>query len=397
MPNGGPSRHPLALRSPPVYARAVLPEVAETVIVGAGPSGLAVAACLKRAGLEAVVLDKAAAVGSSWRAHYERLHLHTTRERSGLPGLPFPERFPRYPARAQVVEYLEAYAAHFDLAPHLGVCVTAARRAEGRWQLETDAGPVRARHLVVASGYNAIPNRPRLPGLEDFAGEVLHSADYRVGHPFAGRRVVVVGCGNSGAEIALDLFESGAAAVTMIIRSPRYVAPRELYGVPAQTTSLLLGRLPRRLGDALGRLASRLAMGDLTPFGFRQPDAGPLTEVDRHGRVALVDVGTIDLIRQGAIRTGPAIARVEADAVICVDGQRIPADVLVLATGYRAGIAGFLDAPEALDARGLPRWHGRAGALPGLFFCGFRNPSGGALRESAREADQIAAAIVEGR
>lgn len=371
----------------------MLPAVTETVIVGAGPSGLAVAACLAQRGLPAVQIDKAPALGWSWRTHYERLHLHTTAAQSALPGMPFPARYPRYPSRQQVVDYLEAYAARFDLAPRLGVSLTAARPDGDGWALQTDQGACRTRNLVIASGYNAVPFRPELPDQACFEGALVHSADYRNGAPYAGQRVVVVGCGNSGAEIALDLFEHGAQAVTMIVRSPRYVAPRDLYGVSAQTTSLLLGRLPRRLGDALGRVASRLAMGDLRPWGFRRPEAGPLTEVDRHGRVALVDIGTIDLIKQGAIGTAPAISRLEPAAVVCVDGQRLPADAIVLATGYRAGVSAFLDAPGALDARGLPRWHGRAGDLAGLFFCGFRNPSGGALRESGLEAERIAAAI----
>jgi cation diffusion facilitator CzcD-associated flavoprotein CzcO len=367
---------------------------AETVIIGAGPSGLAVAASLQRRGLAHLVIDRAPAVGWSWRNHYRRLHLHTVKHRSGLPGLPFPDHYPPYPSRAQVVEYLEAYAAHFDLRPALNETVEQATPTASGWQIRTDQRTLVARQLVVASGYNAIPHRPDFPGLETFAGQVVHSADYQDGVPFRGQAVVVVGCGNSGAEIALDLFEHGAAAVTMIVRGPRYVAPRDLYGIPAQTTSLVLGRLPRRLGDALGRFASRLAVGDLTPYGFRRPKAGPLTEVDRHGRVALVDIGTLDLIKQGAIRTAPAVTRIEPAAVVCVDGRSIPADAIVLATGYRAGIHRFLDPATAqLDAKGLPQHHGRHGAALGLFFCGFRNPSGGALRESALEAERIATQI----
>ena len=365
---------------------------AQTLIIGAGPSGLAVAGCLRQAGLDFALIDQAPAIAWSWRNHYTRLHLHTPGAHSGLPGLPFPERYPQYPSRAQVVAYLEAYAAHFGLEPRLNTRVERAEQRANGWRVSTDDDIWQARALVVASGYNAVPNRPDFAG--SFDGRVLHSAEYRDGAPFQGQRVVVVGCGNSGAEIALDLFEHGAAQVTLIVRGPRYVAPRDVFGLPAQSTSIMLGKLPRRLGDAIGRFASRLTMGDMSKYGFRRPAAGPLTEVDLHGRVALIDVGTVELIKQGVIRTAPGVARLEPRGVICVDGQRIDADAIVCATGYRPGIARFLEGAEGLlDARGLPRVHGRPGAAPGLFFCGFRNPSTGALRECALEAERIAASL----
>ena len=369
-----------------------MPRSADVVIIGAGPSGLAVAGSLRQAGLDFVQIDQAPAIAWAWRNHYTRLHLHTTRAQSGLPGFAFPERYPQYPSRAQVVEYLDAYAAHFGLDPVLNTQVKRATQHADGWRVTTDAGDWHARSLVVASGYNAVPNLPDFKG--QFDGRMLHSADYRDGASFQGQRVVVVGCGNSGAEIALDLFEHGAAQVTLIVRGPRYVAPRDVYGLSAQSTSLLLSRLPRRLGDAIGRIASRLSMGDMTQYGFRRPDAGPLTEVDLNGRVALIDVGTVDLIKQGVIHTAPGIAHLEANAVLCVDGQRIDADAIVCATGYRAGISRFLETADALlDPRGLPRVHGRPGAAPGLYFCGFRNPSTGALRESGIEAARIAEAL----
>ncbi|MCB9545607.1 MAG: NAD(P)/FAD-dependent oxidoreductase [Myxococcales bacterium] len=370
-------------------------ETTETLIIGAGPSGLAVAACLAQRGAPFTQVDAASAVGSSWRGHYDRLHLHTARAHSGLPGLPFPEHLPRYPSRDQVIAYLEAYAAHHGLQPRLGVTVRRARREADAWAVETDAGGFTARHLVVATGYNAVPRRPTFPGEASFPGRVLHSRDYRTGATFRGQRAVVVGNGNSGAEIALDLWEQGASAVTLVLGGPRYVVPREVAGVSAQQVSLAYARLPRRLADAIARRTTRLALGDLRPWGFREPEAGPITEVERHGRVALIDVGTIALIKQGRIATLPGLARFEGADVVSPDGRRVPADVVVLATGYQAGLAAFLDGADAvLDDRGYPRWHGAAcPPLPGLFFAGFRNPATGALRESGLEAERIAAAI----
>ena len=362
------------------------------MVLGAGPAGLAVAACLTRRHRAFIQVDRAPALGWAWRTHYERLHLHTAKTHSGLPGLPFPAHLPRYPARADVVAYLEAYAAHHGLQPRLEEAVERVEPVAGGFEVTTSKGHYRARNVVVATGYNAVPITPEWPGQADFGGRVLHSSAYRTGKAFAGQRVVVVGNGNSGAEIALDLWEQGAQAVTLVLGGPRYVVPRDFMGLPAQVASMIYNRLPRRLADTLARRSARMAMGDLRPWGFVEPEDGPLTEVDRRGRVALIDVGTVALIKQGKIGTLPGIARFSAEGVVGQDGRAVPADVVVLATGYRADIQAFF--PSAtLDDRGLPTHHGGGGPQPGLYFCGFRNPVTGALREMAIEAERIAAAI----
>ncbi|MEZ4468414.1 MAG: NAD(P)/FAD-dependent oxidoreductase [bacterium] len=370
-------------------------ETTETFVLGAGPTGLAVAACLRGRGLAFIQVDAAASVGSTWRGHYDRLHLHTMKAHSALPGLPFPDTAPRYPSRDQVVAYLEAYAAHHGLTPRLGERVQRARQAGDGWAIETDRRLYQARRLVVASGYNAVPRVPTWPGQPGFPGPIVHSRAYRSGAAYRGQRVVVVGNGNSGAEIALDLWEQGAAAVTLVLGGPRYVVPREVAGLGAQQVSLACTRLPRRVADAIARRTTRLAVGDLRPYGFREPKAGPITEVEVHGRVALIDVGTIALIKQGRIGTLVGLARFDGADVVGEDGRRVTADAVILATGYRAGLEAFLDvAAEVVDDRGYPRWHGVAcPGHPGLYFAGFRNPATGALRESALEAERIAAAI----
>lgn len=368
----------------------------ETLIVGAGPAGLAVAACLQQKGRPCLLVDRAPALGWSWRNHYERLHLHTAKEHSALPGLPFPAHYPRYPSRDQVVAYLEAFAVHHGLKPRLGVEVRAARPVEGGFEVETSEGTLRTKNLVIASGYNAIPKEPTWPGQGEFQGRILHSRDYRSGAAFAGHQVVVVGNGNSGAEIALDLWEQGAKAVTLVLGGPRFVVPRDVMGLPAQVASILYSKLPRRLADALARRTARLAMGNLKPWGFSEPKAGPLTEVDQNGRVALIDVGTIALIKQGKIHTLPGIERFTPTGVVGTDGRAVDADAVVLATGYRAGIDRFLKGCEGLlNERGLPTHHGAAGPVPGLYFTGFRNPVTGALREMALEAQRIATCIAQ--
>lgn len=367
-----------------------------TLVLGAGPSGLAVAGALRQRGRDATVVDRADAVGHSWRHHYRRLHLHTPKQLSHLPGLPWPADHPQYPSRQQVVDYLEAYAAHHDIRLHFGVAVETASLAEGGWRVQTSAGDFLTPHFVVASGYNAAPWRPSWPGQEAFAGRVLHSGDYRDGAPFRGQRVVVVGAGNSGAEIALDLWEHGAT-VEWSIRGPINVGPRDPFGVPAQVFGIANRHLPLAAADALGGAVVERYMRGLESLGIRRATEGPATQLVRRGRVMLLDVGTIDLVRQGQIVVRPGIEAFEGEQVVFADATRCAADAVVLATGYRPALDRFLPDAEALtDARGYPRWHGRPGAVPGLWFCGFANPLSGALRESRLEARRIARGIDRG-
>ncbi len=370
-------------------------ELTPTVVLGAGPSGLAVAACLKRRGLEFVQIDRAETVGSSWHGHYRRLHLHTVKGHSALPGLPFPARCPTYPSRQHVIDYLEAYAAHHALEPRLGVQLESAAREDEGWRLRTSAGELRARHFVVASGYNGVPHVPTWPG--EFTGDLLHSSGYRDGAPYAGRRVMVVGSGNSGAEIAIDAWEHGAQ-VSLCVRGPVHVVPRDVGPLPAQVVGIAYSKLPMKVANGLSQILVRLAIPDLGRYGLTRPKRGPVEMVADEGRVALIDVGTLSLIRQGHIQVRPAIERFEGTKVRFVDGGAAPYDAIILATGFRARLDRFLDCtPEVTCERGVPRWHGRpCPPAPGLFFCGFANPISGLLRESALEAERIARYIDRG-
>lgn len=340
-------------------------------------------------------MERAAHVGNSWRNHYDRLHLHTVRAQSSLPLFPMPSDWPRYPSRAQVVEYLERYTAHFRLAVEPGVEVRHVTPAASGWRVEAAHRTWQVANVVFATGYNRVPKRPAFPGLDHFEGTCIHSAEYRSGRKYTGQRVLVVGCGNSGAEIALDLCEQGAQAA-IVVRGPVHVLPRDLYGRPAQLTSILLSRLPLPLADAIGGAVLRIAVGDLSRWGIRRPAKGPLRMVVEEGRVSLLDVGTVARIKAGEIPVHPGVEAVEARAVRFVDGRTLPFDAIILATGYRSGLGDLLPLPDVLDARGLPLRHG-AEVRPGLWFCGYRNPPTGALREIALEAPRIAAGIAARR
>ena len=180
-------------------------EFTDVAVIGAGPAGLAVGACLRKAGLRFTILEKDRHIAPSWRRHYDRLHLHTVKRYSSLPYFDFPKSYPRYVPKHLVIEYLEAYAERFDLKPRLGDEVRSARPGGAGWLIESAASSIRAPFVVIASGYNAEPTIPSFPGMEKFKGQVVHSFSYVNAEPFAGQSVLVVGMGNTGAEIALDL------------------------------------------------------------------------------------------------------------------------------------------------------------------------------------------------
>jgi indole-3-pyruvate monooxygenase len=369
----------------------------DIVVIGAGPAGLAVSASLRRAGQPHLVIDRANQAGSSWKQHYDRLHLHTVKRYSSLPFSPWPRQTPLYPSRADVVDYLERYVQQHGIRPRLGIEVHRVTRDATHFTVDTSAGRLKPRFVVVATGNNAVANQPAFQGLGGFAGTVVHTEAYKNPNPYVGKRTLVVGCGNSGAEVALDLAEQGID-VAMVVRGPVHVVPRDLFGRPSQETSVWLSRLPVAWRDALVSPVLRLAVGDLSRWGIVRPVIGPNRLIEESGRIPILDIGTIAHVKAGRIRVLPALQQVLPDRVRFVDGRTEAFEAIILATGYRPGLDRFIDGFESIsDERGRPHRFGEETGVPGLFFVGFRNPATGALREIAIEAPRVAIAIAARR
>lgn len=369
----------------------------ESLVIGAGPAGLAVGACLRRCGVSFQVVEQADTIGASWRRHYERLHLHTDRGHSALPYLGFPKGTPRYPSRNQVIAYLEQYAEHFGIAPHLGRRVERVQYRDGEWITTSGASIYRSRHVVVATGYNAVPHRPDWPGRELFARRILHSSEYRNGEAFRGQNVLVVGLGNSGGEIAIDLCEHGAR-VAIAVRGALNVIPREILGLPVLALSIALSRLPARVADLLAAPLIRLTVGDISTLGLRKLPVGPITQIETTSKVPLIDIGTLRFVREGRIGVlGGVRSLGGAGEVTFDDGSVRDFDAIVLATGFRPALERFLEPGACAASRTAARDASRTASPDGLYFCGFRISPTGMLRDIGIEARWIANDIVSKR
>ncbi|GAB3574871.1 NAD(P)/FAD-dependent oxidoreductase [Spirosoma luteolum] len=369
-----------------------------TLIIGAGPAGLAVAGQLAHRNMPFTILEASEFVGYSWRNHYDRLHLHTVKQYSALPHFPYPDSFPTYVPRLQVVDYLERYREHFNIRPLFNQRVVSigpnprAGTTGDRWRVETQTDVFTASHVVVATGYNRIPNRPELPGERAFRGIIWHSSEYRNGAPFRDKRVLVLGMGNTGAELALDLLEYGAQPF-ISVRRPVNIVRRDVFGKPAQPTAIFLNRFPNWFYDFVTGLSQRFTVGDLRPYGLGKPDH-PASYDTRRGKIPVIDQGTLDEIKAGRIRVLPGIERVNERTVTFTDGQDLPFEAIVLATGYRPGMQALLDpdvAKSVLNERGYPKhlWFDQ-NALNGLYFIGFTTPLTGILYNLNIDSGRIA-------
>ena len=357
------------------------------LVVGAGPAGLATSRELCRRGVRHLVLERGDDVGHTWSNLYDSLRLHTGKHLSALPGLQFPRSTPLFPSRSDFLGYLRRYAATFDLPVVCGCDVSRARRDGDAWRLTTSRGAFTADHLVLATGIVANPRMPELPGCDRFGGRVLHSVAYRRPEPFAGRRVLIVGLGNSAGEIAAELAASGAA-VTVAVRSGAHVVPRSLFGVPIQYIAYAVGMLPdpaeRALLRAFAGVSRRLRGKPVLP-----PSPRPFGT-----DIPLIGFHLPEAVRAGAVRLKGDVVGFTAGGVRFRDGSAERFDDVIFATGYRPAV-GLLASLVRTDARGFALRRDRVASVdqPGLYFVGHNYDATGGLHNIARDAPVAALAM----
>ncbi|XP_074580865.1 indole-3-pyruvate monooxygenase YUCCA1-like [Curcuma longa] len=318
------------------------------IIIGAGPSGLAAAACLANVGIPSTVVEKSSCVGSLWQHRtYDRLRLHLPKQFCELPMLGFPEGFPKYPSKHQFLSYLEAYAAAFGIRPRFRTEVAAAEfdPAIGAWRVRTrGGGELASRWLVVATGENAEPLVPEFPGMTRFLGRVVHTCAYKSGADFVGQRVLVVGCGNSGMEVSLDLCRHGAKP-HMVVRNTVHVLPREMMRMSTfGLTVALLRWLPLRLVDQFLCAVAHLMLGDTDRLGLRRPKTGPIALKNLTGKTPVLDAGALAQIKSGNIKVTRGVKEITPRGAKFIDGteydENNKRDVGVLDKEYKSKDAG---------------------------------------------------------
>jgi cation diffusion facilitator CzcD-associated flavoprotein CzcO len=298
-----------------------------------------------------------------------------------------------FPTRDQVVEHLERRASEAGIDLRLSTTVHKVER-DGAWTVATSGAELRARQVVIATGHQKVPLVPDWNGRNSFGGELIHSAAYRNAEPFRARRVLVVGPGCSGMEIAFDIAEGGASKVWLSARTPPNIVIREgPGGIPGDMLGVMLLRFPPRFGDVLTRLGRRLDVGDLTPYGLPVPKEGVFSRLRRTGLApAIVDKEVIEAVKAGRIEVVRGVESLDATGVLLADGARVDPDAIVCATGYRPGLEPLVGHLEVLDERGMPRAVGEKPAAPGLRFAGYV-PRPGQLGYMGKEARRVAKAM----
>ncbi|CAJ1936954.1 unnamed protein product [Sphenostylis stenocarpa] len=356
--------------------------VAGPVIVGAGPSGLAAAACLKQKGIPSLILERADCIASMWQLKtYDRLCLHLPKQFCQLPLMPFPQNFPSYPTKQQFLAYLKAYANHFDIKPTLSKTVVSADydhrcscwrvKTEGLKKEETEYV---CEWLIVATGENAEEFVPQIEGMDEFEGPILHTSSYKSGNMFCGKNVLVVGCGNSGMEVCLDLSNHNARP-SLVVRDTVHILPQQMFGKSTFGLAMcLLKWFPIRVVDKFLLLMSHLILGNTAQYGLHRPKIGPLELKNLYGKTPVLDVGTLAHIKSGKIKVCRGIKQLAQQKVEFVDGKTENFDAIIMATGYRSIVPTWLKGSDMFcEKDGLPRkafpngWKGENG----LYAVGF--------------------------
>lgn len=365
------------------------------LVVGASISGLALAASLKKQGIKYIILERQSQIAPPWHNHYERLHLHTNKRISNLPYKKFDRKVSRYPSRQEVIAYLDAYQEEFDINPVFNTEAKLIRREGTGWLTETNYKTFQSKYVIMATGAFGNPKPVSFVGMETFPGSILHSSQYKTGKDFKGKKVLVVGFGNSACEIAIDLYEQGAIP-GMSVRSPVNIIPREIAGIPILEISLLMSHLPPRVADTINAPLLRLLFGDITKLGLKKMPYGPFEEIKKDRNIPVLDIGIIKHIRKGHIKVNGGIDYLSRTTVHFSDGKKQDFDAIIACIGFnsdnteiiKVGKDRFNDLNVSIDKQ-------KFFAKDGLYFCGFWVGPTGQIREIASDAQIIAKDIAE--
>jgi len=369
--------------------------VEPAIVIGAGAAGLAAAHALIKAGVPTAILEKEGRLAEPWRRRHVNLHLNTHRDLSSLPGVSYPADTPAFPHRTVVIRHLNEFSETHGLPVQFGVAVEEVAFKGDHWAVLTSAGPRLARHVVIATGRDKQPFIPEWKGMKDFAGRIIHSADFGDARDYAGKKVLVVGAGNSGFDALNHLAGTDTAAVWLSARNGPALLPKRIGKIAVHRLSPLMARLPLRVADAVIAATQRLVFGDLTKYGMPPAPSGGASRLTSDYTAIAADDGAVNAIKTGRIVVVPAIREFTRDGVILANGSLIAPDIVIAATGYRTGLEQMVGKLGVLDSKSVPLFNGGESEpkLPGLWFTGMRPSIRGCFANSAIMAKAIAKRI----
>ena len=290
-----------------------------------------------------------------------------------------------------MVRYFDRYVQRQHIALKLGCEVHRVDRAGGVWQLDTSSGVIRTPAIVLATGNYSAPTIPSWPGLSRFNGEIVHSADFTNAWPYRGRDVLVVGAGNSAADIAVQLANDGARRIWLAVRTPPHLVRRAMGPVPSDIFLELSARVPARMIDPLiARMIRLMWGGDLSAYGFQRPPLGLKATVETRGRIPTLADELIDAVRMGRVEVVGAVKAIESAGVILADGTSVAPQVIIAATGFDTNLDGLVGHLGVLDEHGNPCGGFASHVGDGMFAIGYGIPPNGPLRAIRINATPLA-------
>ena len=365
------------------------------IVVGGGAAGLAAAHALTKAGVTTQILEREQRLAEPWHRRHDNLHLNTHRDLSSLPGVSYPAGTPAFPHRSAVVRHLNEFAETHRLSIAFGVEVDEIEFHGAHWLLRTSVGLKAARYVVIATGRDRQPFIPAWKGMDDFSGRIIHSADFGKASDYAGKKVLVVGAGNSGFDALNHLSRVETGQIWLSARNGPSLLPKRIGKIAVHRISPLMANLPTWLADAAMAATQRLVFGDLTKYGLPPAPSGGASRLGSDYTAIAADDGAVKAIKAGRVIVVPQLREFRRDGVVLDNGQRIAPDIVIAATGYRTGLETMLGKLGVLDAKGVPLFNGAANdpKLPGLWFTGMRPSIRGCFSNATIQAAAIAGKV----
>ena len=323
----------------------------DVLVIGAGPAGLNCAFYLRQQGISYKVLDRAELIASTWDSLYPSLRLNTSRFFSHMPHKRFPLHYGIFPTGRQYHDYLAAYQAEQQFNIEFGVSVECVEPVNGGWRVDTHAGSAWYPVVINATGRFNNPFSAQIPGLDEFQGEVLHTHDYTGPDAWKDRRIMIVGNGPSGTDLAIELGQDRGTdnPVLLSMRTGILLGRRYPLGLPKHAWMMLAEWLPEALRRKLMGFIGRIDFGDISRYGIKTPEPGQAS-----GAAATRGPELIDAVRSGQVRCVDGPARFHEHSVTLDDGSTHEIDAVILATGYQPALAYLTHLDLTPDSQGWP-------------------------------------------